>query len=58
MLHASVSSMNLVNQDGANSRYGGPSSSKNYDSFRVASNFFVRLRKDGEGGDLKDSKHR
>jgi hypothetical protein len=48
--------MNLVNQDCSNSRYGGRSSSKNYDSFKVASNFFVRLRKDAD--ELKDSKNR
>jgi hypothetical protein len=34
----------------------GPSESKNYDSFKVASNFFLRLRK--EDMDLKDSKNK
>jgi hypothetical protein len=43
-MHASVSSLNLV--DPQNPGQIIVSQGKNYDSFKVASNFFLRLRKE------------
>lgn len=51
LLRASVSSMNIVQLN-----LGGDNEfNKRYDSFRVASNFFIRLRK--EGVDIEDNEN-
>lgn len=53
LMHASVSSLNLQNAPDNSGSYQNVPTNKKYDSFKVASNFFLRLRKDD--GDIRNS---